>query len=435
MARRQEQLDAYTPGLTAPQWDAVFAPEAEVGFVGGYASGKTEALFWRAMHLLLRDRKPIGVFAPTANEIHDTLIPRFEAALDRLRWPYRPAGQQRPQLRIAGMPRIVFRSMERPDRLVGFEIGHALIDEADLARDPLLAYQRITARARMPLPEGRRNTLAMFGTPEGFGLMHRVFVRENRGGLRRLVQAGTWTNPTVTRDYIERLLATYPQQLIAAYLGGKFVNLNAGAVHPQYDREKNDTDRTMPDDGPVRVFLDFNYGNMCGGEFTLDSEGMFVTGEISAARDTPAVIELLNHRWPGRQIIVYPDAAGAHRDTRGGALTDHALLASAGYTVKVAPANPPIKDRILSVNAGLLNGEGRRWLRVNQRAAPDIAHALEAQVYDKNGMPEKGGAQDVSHWTEPLGYAVHAIAPAVRPSSGALGSGVVSKFMQRRNAA
>jgi hypothetical protein len=43
-------------------------------------------------------------------------------------------------------------------------------------------------------------------------------------------------------DYIDSLRASYPPQLIEAYLEGRFVNLNSGCV-PEFSRKLNHADR------------------------------------------------------------------------------------------------------------------------------------------------------------------------------------------------
>ncbi|KCV45599.1 Terminase-like domain protein [Bordetella bronchiseptica 345] len=66
-------------------------------------------------------------------------------------------------------------------------------------------------------------------TPEGFKFVYQQFVKQVRerpelAALYGLVQASTYENgKNLPEDYIPSLRASYPPQLIAAYLRGQFV--------------------------------------------------------------------------------------------------------------------------------------------------------------------------------------------------------------------
>jgi hypothetical protein len=81
----------------------------------------------------------------------------------------------------------------------------------------------------------------------------------------------------------------------------------------------------------------------------------------------------------------------------------------------LAPSqNPPVKDRVNSVNALILNDRGVRRLRVNTDACPTFTECLEQQPYDeKNGEPDKKSGHD--HCNDAAGYFLHGRWPVVRP--------------------
>ena len=86
----------------------------------------------------------------------------------------------------------------------------------------------------------------------------------------------------------------------------------------------------------------------------------------------------------------------------------------AGFTVVVPSRNPLVKERVMSVNGLVLNGEGRRALRINVAKAPTLVKCLEQQIYDDNGQPDKDS--DVDHAPDALGYFVYARWPIVKPT-------------------
>ena len=69
--------------------------------------------------------------------------------------------------------------------------------------------------------------------------------------------------------------------------------------------------------------------------------------------------------------------------------------------------NPFIRDRVLSVNTLILNGNGDRRLFVHPKCA-GVLKGLEQQAYDQGTQqPEKGdgGIDDLSGQMDALGYA------------------------------
>ncbi|WP_207855924.1 terminase family protein, partial [Pseudomonas sp. 79_C] len=119
----------------------------------------------------------------------------------------------------------ICRSMEKPQTIVGFKIGHALVDELDVL--PALkaehAWRKIIARMRYNVP-GLKNGVDVTTTPEGFKFVYQQFVKQLREkpalqGMYGLVQASTFDNElNLPPDYIPSLMESYPAQLILGYL-------------------------------------------------------------------------------------------------------------------------------------------------------------------------------------------------------------------------
>ena len=71
--------------------------------------------------------------------------------------------------------------MEDPGSIVGFKIGHAMVDEIDTmamtkATD---AWRKIIARMRYNV-DGLQNSISITTTPEGFKFTYEQFVRKVR---------------------------------------------------------------------------------------------------------------------------------------------------------------------------------------------------------------------------------------------------------------
>lgn len=52
--------------------------------------------------------------------------------------------------------------------------------------------------------------------------------------------------------------ATYPAELIEAYLNAEFINLTSGAVYPKFDRDLNGSKEKVRGTEPLEVGMDFN---------------------------------------------------------------------------------------------------------------------------------------------------------------------------------
>ena len=220
--RRQCELT-----LTDHQESFVFSDAPFPAFVGGYGSGKTEALVVRLLLSKLRYQKlDVGYFAPTFDLLRLIAWPRFEAKLNEWRIPYK-LNRSDYTLQVGNGGKVIFRSMEVPDRIVGFEIADAAVDELDTLKedDARYVWDRIVARCRQKKFDGGANTAAVATTPEGRKFVYRRWEEETKPGYE-LIRASTRNNPYLPAGYVEQLTGTFHPDLLAAYLDGQFVDLS-----------------------------------------------------------------------------------------------------------------------------------------------------------------------------------------------------------------
>lgn len=372
-------------------------------FVGGFGSGKTAAAMARAMDLKIRCREQnIAYYLPTYPLIKDIAFERFPELCERKGWAYK-LNQQDSEIRFPGAGKIIFRNMEQPDRIVGYEVAHSLVDEIDImaADKAKQAWNKIIARNRQKC--GMRNTVGVATTPEGFKFVYERWKKAPAPGYV-LFQAKTEENEAnLPEGYIEGLRASYPSNLLQAYLDGEFVNLTAGSVYPEFSRELNASTETIRPSEPLHIGMDFNVGNMSAVVFVLRDGEPHAVDELTGILDTPAMIATIKSRYEGHAILVYPDASGNSRKSNNASESDIALLRAARFNVLVSPSNPAVKDRVLSMNQ-MIHSEGTRRLKVNVDMCPSFVEALEKQAYDKNGEPDKSGGFD--HLNDAAGYMI-----------------------------
>ncbi|MGA0608844.1 terminase large subunit domain-containing protein [Caldimonas sp. KR1-144] len=420
------------PTLNEPQAEFLALERKYRAFVSGFGGGKT----WAGgaalcKHAWERPRINAGYFAPTFPMIRDIFYPTIDEVAQDWNLTIK-VNESNKEVHVYSGRRyrttIICRSMENPGDIAGFKIGHAQVDELDLLKidKAALAWRKIIARMRYSVP-GLRNGIDVTTTPEGFKFVYRQFVKEvaeqpeKLGGLYGIVQASTFDNEAnLPDDYIDSLRASYPPQLIEAYLRGRFVNLASGSVYPEFDRRLNHTDAEIKPGEVLHIGMDFNVNKMAAVVYVVRDGAPLALAEHTGVRDTPAMAKLLKDRYQtGREakdrheIRVYPDASGQNTSSKDASESDLSILKQAGLPVVVNPTNPAVKDRVNAVNALILNDKGERRLKVNTRHCPNFTEALEQQIYDpKSGEPDKKAGLD--HVNDAGGYFLVKQWPIVR---------------------
>lgn len=413
--------------LTAPQDDFVFSTAQFPAFVGGFGAGKSEALVTRL--LLQKFAHPhldVGYFAPTFDLVRLIGFSRFEEKLTQWKVPYK-LNKTEKQLYLGTGGSVVFRTLDNPERIVGFEVADAGIDELDTLKPEhaAAAWNKVIARCRQKKGPGVPNTCAVATTPEGFRFAYQRWEKKRSEGYA-IYRAPTYSNPYLPADYVDSLRATYPANLLQSYVEGRFVNLACGSVYPDFCRVKNHTDETIVAGEDLHIGVDFNVYNCTAMVCVIRLGKPRVLAELTGLRDTPALVAALQQRYGGQRIHIYPDASGKSHKTVNASLSDLQLLKNAGFVVCAKDANPAVRDRVVSLNAALCNAGGERLLLVNTHACPTLTECLEQQVFDKNGDPDKSGGKD--HAPDALGYFVYWHWPVVKP---VVARGVYLPFMNR----
>lgn len=403
------------PTLNRPQAKFLALPHKYRALVCGFGSGKTWAgCAAHCAHSWEWPRVNGGYFAPTYAHIRDIFYPTIEEVAADWGLTVKIHESNKEVHLFSGRTyrnTILCRSLEKPAEIVGFKIGYALVDELDLLKKEkaALAWRKILARMRYKV-EGLRNGVDVTTTPEGFKFVYEQFVKQlrDRPDLRTLyglVQASTYENAkNLPDDYIPSLRASYPPQLIEAYLRGQFCNLMSGSVYANFDRKLNHTDEEMLRNEPLQVGMDFNVLNMTATINVTRKGKPLQVGELTGVRDTPTMARMLKERYrdKGHQVVVFPDASGASSSSKNASESDLSILRQQGFHIEVNAANPAVRDRINAFNGMILNDLGVRNYLINTDLCPVTTEALEQQTYDKNGEPDKKTGHD--HPVDAEGY-------------------------------
>jgi Terminase large subunit, T4likevirus-type, N-terminal/Terminase RNaseH-like domain len=413
-------------GHTAPQLELITTTKQFPAMVAGFGAGKTNALIHRCIQYKLKyPMCNVAYYLPTYDHVRTIAFPRFQEMLAE--YGYIEGGHNADYKLIQNLTpmiefhrdggQIIFRTMNNPGRIIGYEVADSFVDELDTLKekDARLAWQKLFARNRQKKPDGAKNTIAVGTTPEGFRFTYQQWKKKPPSNEYHLIKASTYSNAhNLPEGYVDDIRAEYPTNLVQAYIEGEFVNLTSGSIYFDYDRIKNGSNETVQPNETLHIGMDFNVTKMAAVTFVPREGWPHAVAEIVNQLDTPNMIMAIKNRFPNHPIIVYPDASGAARKSNNASVSDIGLLEAAGFMVLNNPSNPYVKDRILSMNklicTGIAPNENRR-LKVNADQCPHFAEALEKQAYDDKGEPDKSSGHD--HVNDAGGYFINYRYPVV----------------------
>lgn len=382
------------------QREFIESSAVHTGLVAGFGAGKSKgATIKTVVKKLAYPGIDVAYYLPTYGLIRDIAFSNFSEMLEQVGVSF---DLNRSFYEIeTDFGRIIFRSLTNTDKIVGYEVGYSLIDEADILHKAKMwdAFRKVLGRNRVDLPDGKDNSLDMVSTPEGFRFMYEFFMKTDSKN-RVLIKAKTSDNPYLPEGYIRSMMETYTTEQIQAYLNGEFVNLTAGTVHNTFDRIESHSDREIKSGDVLHIGMDFNVTNMSAVVNVVDGKIKTAVAEITKAFDTAEIIHLIKDRFKGHSIIIYPDASGANRKTSS-SQTDISLLKSAGFVVRNLRQNPSVRDRITTMNTMFKDATGHRELYINTHRCPELTESLEKLPY-KNNEPDKTSGFD--HLCEAEGY-------------------------------
>lgn len=402
--------------VSRPQHSFVSARDRFPLFCAGFGAGKTVAGVVRA--LLLKCQYPkqsVGYYLPTYDLVKQVGYPAFMEVMEAMELHGDILKSDR-IIEVRGAGNIIMRSMDRPERIVGYKHADAVADELDTlgTLQAELVWNKIIARNRQKKPGGAINTVAAVTTPEGFKFCYRRWKKEPAPGYR-MIKASTASNArNLPEGYIQSLKDSYSSAMLQAYLEGEFCNLRSGTVYYEFNRTLNDTREPINARESLHVGMDFNVGKMAAVVHVQRDGNPHAVDEFVKMLDTPAVIKAIKERYPEHPVLVYPDASGKNRKSSGASESDLSLLRQAQFQVCVNAANPAVKDRINSMNA-MFNIDGKRRYRVSQDRCPTYVECLEQQAYDENGEPDKKSGHD--HANDAGGYYITYRWPIRRPAT------------------
>lgn len=379
-------------------------PHRHIVSVCGRRFGKS----FVSMHLMAKvariPNQLVWYIAPTYRMARQIMWKPLKKKLLRLNWVEK-VNETDMSLILRNGSEICLRSADNPDSLRGVGLNLVVFDEvADM--DPAVWYEVIR-----PTLSSTGGKSVFLGTPKGMNFLKDLYDQAS-------LYPDTWSSyqfrtidggnvppeeiEAARRDLDERTFnqeycATFEQYSGLIYYS--YAPANIGVSEPLQDRET------------LLVGLDFNIDPLAAVIGVRRGEELHIIDEMAIfGANTYDFCEELKRRYPNRRIEVFPDASGQSRRTSS-TTTDHAILANAGFTVRVNRTNPAVLDRIAAVNSRLCNSNGQRYITIS-KSCKNLIKTLTSQVYKEGTrLPEKG---ELDHHGDAFGYLVNWFWPIKR---------------------
>lgn len=384
------------------QFEFIESDARHTALVGGYGSGKS---FAGVLKTLLKKIEygtniPVAYYLPTYGLITDVAYPKFLEMLEIFGIKYTTNKSQ--SVINTDVGQIYLRSMQNPERIIGYEVGYSLIDETDILPKEKMTtvFAMIIGRNRSKLPDNKKNKVDVVGTPEGFKWLNDFFVTKDNAN-KKMIKARTLDNPYLPDGYIESLEDTYDKAKLKAYLNGDFVNFSSGTVYHSFSEKYHTTELTINPKETLYIGMDFNIEKMASVIFVIRKSVIYALDEFTNVYDTFQMIDLIKEKYDKHPKIIFPDASGNNRKSSGE--SDHQALKRARFIVYSMKKNPNIKDRVNYKNLAFQ----KEKLFVNAENCPSYIEALKQQSYDKNGVPDKTTGHD--HVNDAGGYGIYGL--------------------------
>ena len=402
------------------QWKFLTNTKPIKSLIGGLGSGKTHVFlhetFKNHITKLNKHNQSNGwIVYPTYDLAEELFVEPFKAILRSkcISFDYNISKHRF----TTPYGRIKLYQLQKPHRIIGAELTYIGFDEFDIEswKNCDIAFKKAIGRMR-----GAEDcVIYIVSSPEGYHYCHKIFV-EDMNDDRYIVHGKTSDNLYLPQAYIHLLESNYSDTLLKAYRDGQFVNLQQGSTY-EFKRENNVKECNYDRSLPVRIGLDWNVSPMAAVCFhTYQQEPKVrVFGEVSLTHGgmgdllTERMCATIKDKYPNSRYVVYPDASGFARHTSA-MFSDIDILKRSGFEVKVRAKNPPVVNRVNSVNKRLQEG-----LIIDPKCK-ELIRDLE-KVVNKTGTREIDKTNKLlTHFTDALGYAVEWEYPIIKPTLGAI---------------
>lgn len=371
--------------------------------VAGRRFGKTMLLVFECLRAAGEGPGEVWYIAPTYRQAKEIMWDALKAHTPP-EWIVGKPNETELSVKLIFGTTIKLKGVDNPNSLRGKGLKAAFFDEYDFIDDQVWPT---IIRPMLSTSQGR----AMFvGTPDGFGNLHKHYLRGISGkpddqdwaAWQFTTTEGGWV-PIHEIDAARRDMdiRTFRQEYEASFESYE------GRVYYAFDRNKNIISQAPEWLPKARLFagMDFNITPMTSVVFAEYGDECVIIDCIEIPKsNTREMGAELRARFP-RLIDVYPDPAGDSGSTKAqvGA-SDFTILREFGFRTISRPSTLSVKDGINAVNACLCSGDGKRRLFVLASCSPIIA--MFDQYGYKKGTSQPDKASDHNHKADAVRYPI-----------------------------
>jgi hypothetical protein len=314
--------------------------------------------------------------------------------------------------------------LDRPERIEGILWTGGVIDEIDdVKAEAWEANIRPALDTFNPLRPDYLAWCWLIGVPDGLGNLYE-FAEYAQSANDPDWQVFHWKSaeilPAKTIEAAKRQMSAkqYRQEYEASF------ETASGRIYEEYSAANYTTEQIRPEE-QLLWYHDFNFTPLSSGIGVRRGPALYLLDEIilTSAVARQSALEFVEKfkAHKNRHVLIYGDPAGQAGEKHGHASDyteiENVLRANGwGFTRRVKPAAPAIKDRQNAVRAKIRNAAGEVTLFVNTRQAP-YTHKGLATVQTKKGSTFQEEQTDYQHITTAVGYMVDFDYPVIRESS------------------
>lgn len=394
--------------LSIPQRKIVQAPQRFKVACCGRRFGKTTLAIWLMCREASQPNKEIFYIAPTYRQAKMIAWKKLKNKLLDLRWVSK-INETELSIILKNNSIISLKGADGgAQNLRGVGLDAIIMDEASLIDEE--AWTEVLR----PALADKQGWALFISTPAGMNWLKDLFdLAEEFPDEWASFQFTSIEGGNIPEAEIEAARRTLDEKTFKQEFEASFVNFS-GRIFYAFDRTYNviKWEGVTPRD--IHIGMDFNIDPITAVVAVKLNNILHIIDEIKIyGSNTDEMVQEIKTRFPEKNIICYPDPAGAARKTSAGNRTDHTILRTAGFQVKAPSRHNPVRDGVNAVNAKLRSSSGITTLFFD----PTVKYAiecLEKQTY-KTGtsIPDKDSGFD--HMNDALRYMVDFLFPIRQP--------------------
>lgn len=231
----------------------------------------------------------------------------------------------------------------------GANIGLMWADEIDFYKPE--AWERMKGRLRV-YPELCRLT----SSPKGYNFIYDEFYKKDLDS-HQVVNASSYDGLYLSDEFLNSLKNTYAPRLYDQEVLGLRVNLNAGQVYKEFNRDIHvkPCKHLITDGRLLNFFCDYNIAHYHGCYVIFHLGILYYVGEeYLQDKNTIAMAQTVAARYPKNPIMVTGDSTGNNTRNVSSNETNYQIFERYGLNTQRFH-NPPVQSRVIAFENALHN--------------------------------------------------------------------------------